>query len=73
MYWFHKIISCDKLISFFSNFIIFSIFPDVILSAIGALLFLAVFITWIVIFQTHRAEWGEFADSISYIIPTGIP
>ncbi|XP_043472910.1 gamma-secretase subunit pen-2 isoform X2 [Leptopilina heterotoma] len=45
----------------------------VILSAIGALLFSVVFLTWIVIFQTNRALWGEFGDSISYIIPTGIP
>ncbi|XP_051172292.1 gamma-secretase subunit pen-2 [Leptopilina boulardi] len=45
----------------------------VILSAIGALLFAIAFSTWIVIFQTNRANWGEFGDVISYIIPTGVP
>ncbi|XP_033222361.1 gamma-secretase subunit pen-2 [Belonocnema kinseyi] len=45
----------------------------VILSAIGTLLSSIIFGAWIAIFQTQRAAWGEFADSISYIIPTGIP
>ncbi|RLU16532.1 hypothetical protein DMN91_010600 [Ooceraea biroi] len=45
----------------------------VIFSAIGAIAWTAALITWIIIFQTYRAAWGEFADAISYIIPTGIP
>ncbi|XP_001600921.1 gamma-secretase subunit pen-2 [Nasonia vitripennis] len=42
-------------------------------SAIGALISFAAYLTWIIMFQIHRAEWGEFADSISYILPAGIP
>lgn len=45
----------------------------VIFSAIGAAIWTAALTTWIIIFQTQRAEWGEFADTISYIIPAGIP
>ncbi|XP_065346090.1 gamma-secretase subunit pen-2 [Cloeon dipterum] len=45
----------------------------VILSAIGAVIWAAGLTTWIIIFQTKRAEWGEFADSISFMIPQGIP
>ncbi|XP_011499608.1 PREDICTED: gamma-secretase subunit pen-2 [Ceratosolen solmsi marchali] len=45
----------------------------VILSGIGALLSFSIYITWIILFQTQRAAWGEFADSISYIYPFGIP
>ncbi|XP_018344686.1 PREDICTED: gamma-secretase subunit pen-2 [Trachymyrmex septentrionalis] len=45
----------------------------VIFSAIGAVIWTAALLAWIIIFQTQRAVWGEFADSISYIIPTGIP
>ncbi|XP_015432247.1 PREDICTED: gamma-secretase subunit pen-2 isoform X2 [Dufourea novaeangliae] len=33
----------------------------------------AALLAWIITFQTQRTAWGEFADSISYIIPTGIP
>ncbi|KAI0231627.1 Gamma-secretase subunit pen-2 [Lamellibrachia satsuma] len=45
----------------------------VIRSAVGALLWLAVIITWIVIFQVNRADWGATADYMSFIIPKGIP
>ncbi|XP_021001874.1 gamma-secretase subunit PEN-2 [Parasteatoda tepidariorum] len=45
----------------------------VIRSAIGAAVWAAGLITWIVIFQLNRADWGEFADSLSFIIPVGIP
>lgn len=45
----------------------------VIFSAIGATIWTAALLAWIITFQTQRATWGEFADSISYIIPTGIP
>lgn len=52
----------------FVNFLL-----DVIFSAIGGLIWVAALTTWIIIFQTHRASWGETADRISFIIPTGIP
>ncbi|XP_076278699.1 presenilin enhancer, gamma-secretase subunit [Lasioglossum baleicum] len=45
----------------------------VIFSAIGAAIWTAVLLAWVITFQTQRTAWGEFADSISYIIPTGIP
>ncbi|CAG2056009.1 unnamed protein product [Timema podura] len=45
---------------------------NVILSAIGALIWVAGLTTWIVTFQTQRAQWGETADYMSFIIPTGI-
>ncbi|XP_029040265.1 gamma-secretase subunit pen-2 [Osmia bicornis bicornis] len=45
----------------------------VIFSAVGATIWSAALIAWIIIFQTQRAAWGEVADSISYIIPAGIP
>ncbi|XP_067634009.1 gamma-secretase subunit pen-2 [Eurosta solidaginis] len=43
----------------------------VIMSLIGAFLWTAIIISWVVIFQTNRAEWGEFADHISFVIPAG--
>ncbi|KAK7868509.1 hypothetical protein R5R35_001916 [Gryllus longicercus] len=45
----------------------------VIVSGIGGLLWIIAITTWVVIFQTHRAAWGEAADKISFIIPAGIP
>ncbi|XP_015588784.1 gamma-secretase subunit pen-2 [Cephus cinctus] len=45
----------------------------VIFSGIGAVLWTIALLAWIITFQTQRAAWGEFADSISYIIPSGIP
>ncbi|XP_066582724.1 gamma-secretase subunit pen-2 [Prorops nasuta] len=45
----------------------------VIYSGIGATIWAVILIAWVVTFQTQRAAWGEFADSISYIIPAGIP
>lgn len=45
---------------------------DVILSAIGALLWAIGIGIWIVIFQTNRVAWGEYADDLSFIIPLGV-
>ncbi|XP_015517602.1 gamma-secretase subunit pen-2 [Neodiprion pinetum] len=45
----------------------------VIFSGLGAFVWFAGLLAWIITFQTHRATWGEFGDSISWIIPTGIP
>ncbi|XP_011311850.1 gamma-secretase subunit pen-2 [Fopius arisanus] len=45
----------------------------VILSGVGALFWIAILVAWIITFQTQRAAWGEFGDSISYIIPEGMP
>lgn len=44
---------------------------DVIGSAIGSMLWIIVLTTWIVMFQTNRVVWGEFADDLSFIIPQG--
>ncbi|XP_031620055.1 gamma-secretase subunit pen-2-like isoform X2 [Contarinia nasturtii] len=46
-----------------------SIRKYVIFSAIGALLWAIGLAAWITIYQTNRVAWGEFADSISFIIP----
>ena len=43
----------------------------VIASGVGALLYLAGIITWIVIFSEYRAQWGATADRLSFNIPTG--
>ncbi|XP_017467470.1 PREDICTED: gamma-secretase subunit pen-2 [Rhagoletis zephyria] len=43
----------------------------VILSLIGALIWVAIIISWIIVFQTKRAEWGAMADYMSFIIPLG--
>lgn len=48
-----------------------SSFSDVIFSAIGSLVWIVAIITWVITFQLNRADWGEFADSISFIIPLG--
>ncbi|KAJ8316220.1 hypothetical protein KUTeg_006234 [Tegillarca granosa] len=46
---------------------------DVIRSMIGAAIWTAIIITWVVIFQQNRVSWGLTADKISFIIPRGIP
>ena len=43
----------------------------VVASAIGASIYLVAFVTWVCVFSAKRAEWGAFADSISFNIPTG--
>lgn len=48
-------------------------FLDVILSGIGTLIWFIILTSWIVVFQTHRVAWGEFADYLSFIIPLGEP
>ncbi|KAF4531359.1 hypothetical protein B566_EDAN018102 [Ephemera danica] len=45
----------------------------VIFSALGTLIWTTLLTTWVVIFQVNRAEWGAFADRMSFMIPTGIP
>ncbi|XP_003744526.1 gamma-secretase subunit PEN-2 [Galendromus occidentalis] len=45
---------------------------NVVKSAIGAGIWLIVLITWNVIFQIKRPQWGEFGDRLSAIIPRGI-
>eukprot|EP00039_Didymoeca_costata_P001263 m.51119 g.51119 ORF g.51119 m.51119 type:complete len:99 (-) comp10710_c1_seq1:1310-1606(-) len=43
----------------------------VIISAIGALIWLIVLSVWGTYFQAHRAEWGEMGDKLSANIPKG--
>lgn len=45
----------------------------VILSIVGCLIWSIGLTTWLVIFQTHRVEWGATADYMSFIIPVGVP
>nr|XP_006118324.1 gamma-secretase subunit PEN-2 [Pelodiscus sinensis] len=42
-------------------------------SAVGLLFWVVVLTTWVTIFQTHRARWGELGDYLSFTIPLGIP
>lgn len=46
---------------------------DVILSGIGTLISAIGIATWVVIFQVNRAEWGAYADDLSFNIPVGRP
>lgn len=46
---------------------------DVIWSMIGTLVWTAIIVTWVSVFQLNRADWGATADQISFIIPKGIP
>lgn len=43
----------------------------VIRSLIGSLVWFSLMITWVVVFQLKRAEWGATADYMSFIIPIG--
>ena len=43
----------------------------VVLSGIGALVYLVGFTVWVVIFSQYREEWGELGDRLSFNIPTG--
>uniref|UniRef100_A0A1B6CTQ4 Gamma-secretase subunit PEN-2 n=1 Tax=Clastoptera arizonana TaxID=38151 RepID=A0A1B6CTQ4_9HEMI len=44
----------------------------VILSGMGAALWAIIIAVWVYIFQTHRVQWADFGDQLSFIIPTGI-
>jgi len=46
---------------------------DVIWSVIGALVWTAIIVAWVTVFQMYRADWGATADQMSFIIPKGIP
>lgn len=43
----------------------------VLLSALGASIWIIALIIWITIYQLNRAVWGEFGEYISFIIPLG--
>ncbi|XP_045610509.1 gamma-secretase subunit pen-2 isoform X2 [Procambarus clarkii] len=45
----------------------------VIISAVGALVWLVGLISWVVVFQQNRSAWGATADYMSFIIPKGVP
>ncbi|XP_023015181.1 presenilin enhancer, gamma-secretase subunit [Leptinotarsa decemlineata] len=45
----------------------------VIFSAVGSVIWFTALVTWVAIFQINRANWGEFADYISFMIPVGTP
>ncbi|XP_045107778.1 gamma-secretase subunit pen-2-like [Portunus trituberculatus] len=45
----------------------------VVVSGVGAVVWLVGLVTWVVVFQQHRAEWGATADYLSFFIPKGIP
>lgn len=45
----------------------------VIVSGIGAIVWLVGLISWVIIFQQNRSKWGAMADYLYFIIPKGIP
>ncbi|MCL4128851.1 UNVERIFIED_CONTAM: hypothetical protein GTU68_006383 [Idotea baltica] len=45
----------------------------VVVSAIGALIWLSALITWMITFQRVRSSWGETGDNLSFMIPKGTP
>ncbi|EDO46097.1 predicted protein [Nematostella vectensis] len=46
---------------------------NVIKSFIGFSIWAAGLSTWIVMYQTNRASWGELGDTLSFLIPLGEP
>ncbi|KAK4291212.1 hypothetical protein Pmani_028676 [Petrolisthes manimaculis] len=45
----------------------------VIVSGVGASLWLIGVIVWVCVFQECRSEWGATADYLSFVIPKGVP
>ncbi|XP_034234913.1 gamma-secretase subunit pen-2-like [Thrips palmi] len=45
----------------------------VIYSGIGALIWSIALITWNIIFQKYRVEWGDLGDELTFLIPSGSP
>uniref|UniRef100_A0A2A4K5L7 Gamma-secretase subunit PEN-2 n=1 Tax=Heliothis virescens TaxID=7102 RepID=A0A2A4K5L7_HELVI len=43
----------------------------VIMSAAGAVAWIAVFAVWITVFQLQRVSWGSTGDTLSFIVPLG--
>ena len=46
---------------------------SVVLSAIGALLWVIGLSVWVVMYQVNRANWEEIGDKLSFLIPLGQP
>jgi len=42
-------------------------------SVIGALVALGALIAWVIFFKTRRLEWGALGDSMSFVMPKGVP
>lgn len=47
------------------------IISDVFFSGLGSIVWIIAIAVWITVFQNYRADWGEAADNISFIIPLG--
>lgn len=45
---------------------------DLTWSLIGTIVWTAIVITWVTIFQVKRVEWGQTGDRLSFIIPKGM-
>lgn len=44
----------------------------VVYSFMGTIIWAVAIIAWTIVYQTNRAKWGEWGDSISFNIPRGI-
>jgi hypothetical protein len=48
-------------------------FTDLIQSAIGVTVWTVLLVTWNVLFQSYRVEWGAVGDQLTFILPRGKP
>ena len=44
---------------------------DVIFSALGALIWSIIFVTWVSLYQSYRLEWLPWSDDITLVFPAG--
>lgn len=44
---------------------------DLIQSLVGACIWVCIIITWNVVFQAKRVEWGSLGDDLTFIVPRG--
>ena len=56
-----------------TNFLCSQVRRYVIMSAIGALVYVLMIAAWVGVYQSQRAGWGALGDSISLHVPYGEP
>jgi presenilin enhancer 2 len=45
----------------------------VIWSMVGTVVWMALIVTWVMVFQLNRASWGIQGEYLSFVIPSGEP
>ncbi|KAK3921983.1 Gamma-secretase subunit pen-2 [Frankliniella fusca] len=43
----------------------------VILSGIGALIWIVALTSWVILYQAYRVSWGDWGEAISFLVATG--